>query len=552
MDSPAVERVSNSVSQLVHRTSVLVYSGCIPVFMRNLRLCRLKSITPVKGWSLSSDPLQLAQELGVGAGLLELGDQEFQFRGGLEGVQDAPDLPDPLGLGRFHEELFLARRGVLDVYGRVEPAVRQLPVEPELHVARSLELLEDDLVHPAAGLDQRGRQDRKRAAVLDIPGCPEELLGRVQSGGVNTAREDAPARGSGEVVGSREPGYAVEQYDHVLALFDEAFDALQDQLRHRYVVVGWLVEGRGDYLGLLHAPLPVGNLLWALVCEHHEELHLRVVGGDGLGYLLQDRRLAGLGRRDDHAALALAYRGHQVYDAGGDVVRLPLQPQALHRVEGGKVVEVRAPAALLGLVVVDGLDAHHRRVLLAVAGWPDLADHVVPAPEVEAFDLARRDVDVAFALTVAVGPQETEPVGQHIEDAALYELLATATPLLPLAGLLPALLGNLGNLAIGGAGEGRVVCGGLGDGGHAGLSVGCRRFGRGPGRHVLPACRLFSGLFGCYLVDHLRELGLAVLAVLLDAQLGGDLVQIAQALALEGAQFGHSLLLLLIRMREYH
>src|SRR5215216_7502183 len=171
MDSPAVERVSNSVSQLVHRTSVFVYSGCIPVFMRNLRLCRLLV------YYLSPDSLQLAQELGVGAGLLELGDQELQLRRGLEGVQNAAHLPDPLGLGRLHEELLLARRGVLDVDGRVEPAVRQLPVEPELHVARAFELLEDDLVHPAAGLDERGREYGQRPTVLDVAGRTEELLG---------------------------------------------------------------------------------------------------------------------------------------------------------------------------------------------------------------------------------------------------------------------------------------------------------------------------------------------------------------------------------------
>jgi hypothetical protein len=38
------------------------------------------------------------------------------------------------------------------------------------------------------------------------------------------------------------------------------------------VVVGGLVEGRGDDLGLLHAALPVGDLLGPLVGEHHEEL----------------------------------------------------------------------------------------------------------------------------------------------------------------------------------------------------------------------------------------------------------------------------------------
>src|SRR5918998_4746302 len=105
-----------------------------------------------------SDALQLAQELGVGSGLLELLDEELYLLGGVEGVQDAANLPDSLGLRRLHQQLLLAGTRVLDVYRRVDPAVRQFPVEPQLHVARALELLEDDLVHPATGFDQRGRQ----------------------------------------------------------------------------------------------------------------------------------------------------------------------------------------------------------------------------------------------------------------------------------------------------------------------------------------------------------------------------------------------------------
>src|SRR5215210_5826802 len=470
-----VERLRIAKPALPSRKTTGLYSGCMPFFIRssisNKRrhivyyVCKggtARAAAP-PGWLwLTPDALQLAQELGVGAGLLELGYEELQLRRGLEGVEDAAHLPNPLGLGRLHEELFLARRGVLDVDGRVEPAVRQLAVEPQLHVARALELLEDDLVHPAAGLDQRGREDRERAAVLDVARRPEELLGRVKRRRVHSTRQYPAARRSREVVGPREPGYAVEQHDHVLALLDEALDALEDQLCHRYVVIGGLVEGRGDYLGLLHAPLPVGDLLRALVCEHHEELGLGVVGGDGLGYLLKHGGLACLGRRDDHAALALAYGGHQVYDARRDVVRLPLQPQPLHRIERRQVVEVGAPAALLGLLAVDGLDAHHRRVLLPVASRPYLADYVVPATQVEAFDLARRDVHVALALAVAAGPDEPEPIGQHVQDARLDQLLAAVLPLSRLLPrLLALLLGSLRGLdrAVGATVEGRVVRG---------------------------------------------------------------------------------------------
>src|SRR5688500_17146371 len=139
---------------------------------------------------LSADALELAQELGVRAGRFELLDQELYLLAGVEGVEDAADLPDPLGLSRLYEQFSLARRGLCDVDARLDSTVRELPIEPELHVASPLELPEDHLVHPAAGLDERGRQDRQGAAVLDVARSPEELLGRVERRRVDATRED--------------------------------------------------------------------------------------------------------------------------------------------------------------------------------------------------------------------------------------------------------------------------------------------------------------------------------------------------------------------------
>src|SRR5215212_4152533 len=399
MCSPVVERVSNSLPHM-HRTTVVVYSGCMSVFIEkppsDIQRHRLfyyarKEIEkggrrrgrPQELVALNADALQLAEELRVGAGLFELLYKELYLLIGTQSAQDAPDLPDPLRLGRFHEELLFPRTRVLDVDGRVDPLVRHLAVEPELHVARALELLEDDLVHPAPRLDQRGRHDRQRAAVLDVPGRPEELLRGVKRRRVDAAGEDA-SRGRGrEVVGPRKPGYAVEQDHHVFTLLDEPLDPFQDEFRHRYVVLGGLVEGRGDDRGLAHAPLPVGDLLRALVGQEDEELGLRIVHRDALRYLLEDRGLTGLRRRDDETTLTLAYGGHEVYNAWGYVVRLPLQAQPLVRVKRREVVEVGPVAALLGLVAVDRFDTYQGRVLLALAGLPDLANYVVPAPEVE-------------------------------------------------------------------------------------------------------------------------------------------------------------------------
>jgi hypothetical protein len=126
--------------------------------------------------------------------------------------------------------------------------------------------------------------------------------------------------------------------------------------------------------------------------------------------LLKDSSLAGLGRRDYEAALALSNRGDEIHDARGYVVRLPLQPEAIHRVEWREVVEVRPILTLLGLMAVDRLNPDQGRVLLAVAGGADLANHQVPAPEVKPLYLRGRDVHVALALTVAVRSQETKPI----------------------------------------------------------------------------------------------------------------------------------------------
>src|SRR5712691_10682507 len=101
---------------------------------------------------------------------------------------------------------------------------------------------------------------------------------------------------------------------------------------------GGLVEGRGDDLAL-DGPLHVGDFLRPLVDQQHDEVDLGVVGGDGVGDRLQHHRLARAGRGHDHPALALADRAEQVHDPRGQVLGGVLEPQPLHWVERGKVVE---------------------------------------------------------------------------------------------------------------------------------------------------------------------------------------------------------------------
>src|ERR671916_589016 len=112
---------------------------------------------------------------------------------------------------------------------------------------------------------------------------------------------------------------------------------------------------------------------------------------------------------------------------------------------------------------------------------------------------------------------------------------------------LPSWRGGRGRPGLGSRGLCRAV-GLLGrDGRHLGRRLGLRQgrgggpvAGRGLGGAVGRLGGRLARLLGGDLVDHLRELRLSVLAVLLDAELRGDLVQVAQALAFEGCFFGHA------------
>src|SRR5438552_2227851 len=63
------------------------------------------------------------------------------------------------------QQLLATRSARVDVDGRPEALLGNLAVEDQLGVAGALELLENQLVHPRAGIDQRRGDDRQRAAL---------------------------------------------------------------------------------------------------------------------------------------------------------------------------------------------------------------------------------------------------------------------------------------------------------------------------------------------------------------------------------------------------
>src|SRR5690606_31834319 len=105
--------------------------------------------------------------------------------------------------------------------GREDALVGNLAVEHDFAVTGALEFFEDDLVHAAAGVDQRGGNDRQAAALLDVARGSEKALRPLQRIGVDTAGQDLTRAWHDSVVSTAEASDRVEQDHHVLLVLDQ-------------------------------------------------------------------------------------------------------------------------------------------------------------------------------------------------------------------------------------------------------------------------------------------------------------------------------------------
>jgi hypothetical protein len=184
---------------------------------------------------------------------------------------------------------------------------------------------------------------------------------------------------------------------------------------------GWLVEGGAEDLGL-DAPLHVGDLFGSLADEGHHQVNVRVVGRHRVGDGLEQQRLAGLGRRDDQAALAAPNGGDQVNQPPRDVGAFRLHDETLAREDRRQVVEVRAAFGGLWVHAVDGLDPQQAEVFLVFLGRANLArDHVAGA-QPKAADLRLRDVDIGGAGQEPVVAEEAEAIVHDLEHTGAEDV----------------------------------------------------------------------------------------------------------------------------------
>src|SRR5271170_3794844 len=116
------------------------------------------------------------EEICVCLGLAQLPEQELDRIDRAHRIEDAAEHVHFLENVRRHEQLLLPGSGPRDVDGGGGAFVGNFAIEDDFRVSGALELFEDDLVHARAGIDERGGDDRQRAALFDIPRRAEESL----------------------------------------------------------------------------------------------------------------------------------------------------------------------------------------------------------------------------------------------------------------------------------------------------------------------------------------------------------------------------------------
>ena len=180
------------------------------------------------------------------------------------------------------------------------------------------------------------------------------------------------------------------------------------------------VVGGGDHFGV-HGTLEVRNFLGALVDEHHDGFHIRMVRGNGVANLLKNGRLARTGGRNNHAASTFTDWGYEINNARFNAVGLGLEIEFFKRIAGGEVFKSRAFGVFLKRHFVHGVNLLELRAVPLV--WRhESALNVTAFTEVVTPDSIRRHKDVGGLRleSVARGTQKAKAFVRDFQVATTF------------------------------------------------------------------------------------------------------------------------------------
>ena len=129
-------------------------------------------------------------EFFVRLGLGDLIEQELHRIDRVHRMEHFAENPEAIEDFLRKKHFFLTRRGLIDVQARENALFHELAIEVDFGVTGSFEFFENHFVHAGAGFNQRGGDDRQRAAFFDVSSRAEETLRLVKRVGIHAAGED--------------------------------------------------------------------------------------------------------------------------------------------------------------------------------------------------------------------------------------------------------------------------------------------------------------------------------------------------------------------------
>ena len=132
----------------------------------------------------------------------------------------------------------------------------------------------------------------------------------------------------------------------------QAFGPVESDFRRANMRGDRLIEGGCNHFRV-NRTVHIGYFLRTFANQGNHQMHIRVLGGNGIGNLFQNSGFTSFGRRDNQTSLATADRDDQVDQAGGKDITFGLQVKAPVRKDRGQVFETGPSAGFLWIDPID-------------------------------------------------------------------------------------------------------------------------------------------------------------------------------------------------------
>ena len=162
----------------------------------------------------------------------------------------------------------------------------------------------------------------------------------------------------GVVESTADAGEGIHEHKDILTHFDEAFCAVDGELRNAGMGFDIAIVRASHEFGCGNGAANLGDFLWAFINQKDDKLHFRMVFHHGIRDVLKKGGFSRAGWSNDKATLTFANGSYEIDDSCRVALRNGLQNDALIRVnrseffkDGKVLVFIRVFALKLGELV---------------------------------------------------------------------------------------------------------------------------------------------------------------------------------------------------------